>query len=357
MATLKEIAEQTGVSIATVSRVLNYDETLSVAPEKRRLILEVAEQLDYVPPSRKPGATPRRKKGKPLRRIGLIHFLSVEEELDDPYYISIRIGIERKCRESGFELIKLYKQDESYHADQLRNVEGLIAIGKFSRHEIYDIRRSCKDIVVVDSSPCEEEIDSVVVEVDQTMTHILDFALDQGFRKIGFFGGVEKYTEYRTYLGEKRYTAFVEYLKARDLFEERYVFLESLSAKSGYSLFKEARQKGELPELIIAGNDTTAIGIMKAVYECGLRIPEDISLIGINDIPTAQYTFPPLTTVKLYSEFMGETAVELLTERLEYRRIPKKVIIPSHLVIRGSCKISKPISECLENLQAFVNHY
>ncbi|MBU0934948.1 MAG: LacI family DNA-binding transcriptional regulator [Spirochaetes bacterium] len=355
MATLKEIAEQTGVSIATVSRVLNYDETLSVSPDKRKLILEVAEQLDYVPPGRKNGTSGSRKGRKPRRRIGLIHFLSVEEELDDPYYISIRIGIERKCRECGYELILLYKRDDSYHAEELRNVDGLIAIGKFSRSDIYSIRQHCRDIVVVDSSPCEEEIDSVVVEVDQTMTHILDFALDQGFRRIGFFGGFEKYAEYRTYLGEKRYTAYVEYMKEKGLFDERYVFLETLSAKSGYHLFKEAWQKGNLPELIIAGNDTTALGIMKAVYEAGLKIPEDISLIGINDIPTAQYTFPPLTTVKLYSEFMGETAVELLTERLEYRRIPKKVTIPSHLVIRGSCRLTKPVSACLENIQAFIN--
>jgi len=354
MATLKEIAERTGVSIATVSRVLNYDETLSVSPDKRKLILEVAEELDYTPPSRKPGAISARKGKMPRYRVGLIHFLSVEEELEDPYYISIRIGIERKCQECGYELIKLYKKDDGYHVEQLRNIDGLIAIGKITRSEINTIRQNCKDIVVVDSSPCEEEIDSVVVEVDLTMKHILDFAIDQGFRKISFFGGFEKYTEYRTYLGEKRYTAYVEYMKEKNLFDERYVYLDTMSAKSGYHLFMEAYKKGDRPELIVAGNDTTALGIMKAIYECGLKIPDDISLIGINDIPTAQYTFPPLTTVKLYSEFMGETAVELLRERLEYRKIPKKVTIPSHLILRGTCRISKELTGKLDDNHRYI---
>lgn len=344
MATLKEIAEKVGVSIATVSRVLNYDETLSVGEQKRRLIFEVAEELEYKALHSKRSSSKSKKNSQAILRIGLIHFISVEEELEDPYYISIRIGIERKCREMNYELVKLYKTDKGYPVDQLKNINGLIAIGKFNTADIRTIQLHCKNIVVVDSSPLEEEIDSVVVEVDMTMKKILDYALSQGFTRIGFFGWQEKYTDYRTYLGEKRYTAFVEYLKEKNLYEEKYVYLDAnyTKSKGGYNLFLQAFERGDLPELIIAGNDSEALGIMKAIYDSGLKIPDDISLIGINDIPTAQYTIPPLTTVKLYSEFMGETAIELMKERFENRTIPKKVIIPSKLILRDSCVKKAP---------------
>ncbi|TAH48375.1 MAG: LacI family DNA-binding transcriptional regulator [Treponema sp.] len=358
MATLKEIAEKSGVSMATVSRVLNFDETLSVSPEKRKKILEIAEELDYIPPGRKAalaassGSGGRKGAGRKAKRprLGLVHFLSVEEELEDPYYISIRIGIERRSQEAGFELVKLFKTDAGYPADQLRNIAGLVAIGKFSRAEIDSFRTHCADIVTVDSAPCPSEIDSVSVEVDTSMRLLLDFLMAQGFTRIGYFGCREIYEEYRTYLGERRYTAYVEYLKERKLYDERYVALDLLSAKSGYAMFMDVFRRGPLPEVIIAGNDTTALGIMKAIHECKLGIPKDISVVGINDIPTAQYTFPPLTTVKFHSEFMGETAVDLIRERIEGRTVPKKLVIPSHLVLRDSCRITDP--EC--NLDGFV---
>lgn len=346
MATLKEIADLSGVSMATASRVLNFDESLSVSAEKRKKILEVAEELDYISPRQKKSLTQKKKsqskKNKRIR-IGLVHFLSVEEELEDPYYIAIRIGIERKCQEENYELIKLFKTDQGYPADQLRDISGLITIGKFSKSEVFSFRSHCTNIVTVDASPFPSEIDSVFVEVDTSMRMLLEFLINQGFKKIGFYGCREIYEDYRTYLGELRYTAFVEYLTKILMYEERYVSLDLLSAKSGYAMFMEAWNRNELPEVIIAGNDTTALGIMKAIHECSLEIPKDISVVGINDIPTAQYTFPPLTTIKFHSEFMGESAVDLLKERLEGRIIPKKIVVPSHLIIRGSCKIDESL--------------
>jgi LacI family transcriptional regulator len=103
-------------------------------------------------------------------------------------------------------------------------------------------------------------------------------------------------------------------------------------------MFKKAVEDGNLPEIIVAGNDSVALGIMRGAFEANLRIPDDISIIGINDIPTARYAIPPLSTVKLYSEYMGETAVILLNESEEDRRVPKKIVVPSKIIIRSTCK-------------------
>ncbi len=347
MATLKEIAEKVGVSVATVSRVLNYDETLNVTPEKRKMIFEVAEELDYMTPRNKKKSSSSKKVRIPDHRIGIIHFISVEEELADPYYLSIRIGIERKCQELNYELVKLYQTDGSYPINKFTQIDGLIAIGKFSTEDARLFKSNCKHVVAVDSSPFEEEIDSVVVDVDIAMKKILTFALQQGFTKIGFFGWHEKYSDYRTYLGEKRYTAFVEFLTENNLFNQDYVYLDAAYSQSrgGYQLFMEAFAKDKLPELIVAGNDSEAIGVMKAIHDSGLHIPDDISVIGMNDIPISRYTYPPLTTIKFQSEFMGETAVDLLRERFEQRTIPKKVTLPSQLIIRESCRIKEARGE------------
>lgn len=345
MATIKEIAERSGVSPTAVSRVLNNDETLSISHDKRKLVLEIAEELEYESPRQKRQKQENRiKTGKNRNgkmRFGLLHNISLEEELEDPYYISIRLGIEKKCRELSIELVKLYRDEKEYPMEQLKNINGLLAVGKFAVEDIRHILQYCRDIVVVDGSPLEEEVDSVVVDIGNVMIKILDFVIEQGFKRIGFFGGVEKYTDYRTYLGEKRMTTFVEYLTQKGLYDPSLVYLDAFSTKSGYKMFKQAQEKGSLPEVIIAGNDSIALGIMRGVYEAGLSIPEDISIVGINDIPTAQYTVPPLTTVKLYSEFMGETAVYLLNERLDFRKVPKKVVISSKIIVRNSCRLKK----------------
>lgn len=347
MATLKEIADKVGVSVTTVSRVINYDETLSISPDKRKLIFEVAEELEYETPRSKKRVNSTKKIKPSLFRVGIIHFISVDEELEDPYYLSIRIGIEKKCQEYNYEIVKLFAKDGEYPIEQLKNIHGLLAIGKFSTADVRLFQSCCSNIVFVDSCPLEEELDSVVVDVDVAMNKILAFALAQGFTRIGFCGWLENYPDSRTYLGEKRYTAFVEYMEKKNLLNNNYIYLDALYSKSrgAYHLFKDAFEKGDLPELIIAGNDSVAIGIMKAIHETGLRIPEDISIIGINDIPIAQYTFPPLTTVKFYSEIMGETAVSLLKERFEHRKIAKKVTFPCQLVIRESCRLAEKASE------------
>lgn len=347
MATLKEIADRVGVSVTTVSRVINYDETLSITPEKRRLIFEVAEELEYETPRSKKKARSTKKPAAVKFRVGLIHFSSVNEELQDPFYLAIRIGVEKKCQEYNFEIVKIYGNEHVFPLEQLKSMDGLIVIGKFSLTDIRLFQAQCANIVTVDSAPLEETIDSVVVEVDTAIEKILAFAVDQGFTKIGYFGWKETLPDYRTPLGEKRYAAYVGYLQSRGLFNSDYVYLgdEYSKSRDGYTLFMEAYDKHLLPELIVAGNDSEAIGIMKAIREKGLRIPEDISITGMNDIPIAQYTFPPLTTVKFYSEYMGETAVDLLKERFEHRRIPKKVTLPCRLIIRESCRTTEKPAE------------
>jgi LacI family transcriptional regulator len=97
-----------------------------------------------------------------------------------------------------------------------------------------------------------------------------------------------------------------------------------------------------MPTAVFIASDSMAIGAYKAINEKGLSIPKDISIVGFNDISTAQFIVPPLTTIKAHTEFMGEIAFDLLIERLKKdREICKKVIVPTKLIVRDSCKEPK----------------
>ncbi|MBI9012663.1 MAG: LacI family DNA-binding transcriptional regulator [Clostridiales bacterium] len=338
MATIKEIAERSGVSLATVSRVLNYDKTLSISSKKRKLILEIAEELEYeTPRNRKKNKNSKKKKSNIT--LGILHFLSIESELDDPYYIAIRLGIEKICLDHSIKVVKIYKKDNTFEESLLDNLDGLIVVGKFSMDHQRIIRNHLERVVYVDSSPIEGDYDSVVIDAEWTVKNVLRYLIDLGYKKIGYLGGYEELAEYNTNLGETRKKAFHDYLTEQSLYEPKWVFVGKFSYDSGYEMMKTALDMSELPEVFFAANDNIAIGAMKALYEQGIKVPDEISIIGLNDIPTAQYTTPPLSTVKIYSEFMGECAVELLLEQIAGRKLSKKLTIPTKIIKRNTIKL------------------
>lgn len=331
MATIKEIAKKAGVSSATVSRVLNHDNTLSVSSEKRKLIFEVAEELSYVTPKGRKKATTTSK-----YKIGLIHWYSIDQELEDPYYLSIRVGLEKRAIENQIEIVKLYapdKKDLSY----LKGVEGIICIGKFSEKEIDTISKITKQLVFVDYSPSEEKYDSVVIDFEQAVIKVLDYLLSFKPHKIGYIGGREYAGKDQMPIGERRESVFKHYLMDKDVYDANHIYVGSFLAESGYNLMKEALNKKDLPDAFFIASDSMAVGALRALHEGGISVPENMRIVGFNDIPTSSYTIPPLSTLRVHKEFMGQTALDLLLERIEgYRTIPKKVIIPTELVIRKS---------------------
>lgn len=332
MATIKDIANKAEVSITTVSRVLNYDKTLSISDDKRKLILEIAEDFNYETPRN------RRKRianaQKERVRIGLVNFSTLHEELEDPYYLSIRLGIEKKCNEEGIEIVKTFKVNDTYDLSGLSNVEGLICIGKFTEDQVQSFNEVSEKIVFVDCSPYEELYDSVTIDLEDSVKKVLNFILSEGHTSIGFIGGKEYYSKFNTPIGERRDKTFVEYLDKMGLYNESFRFIGEFNPRSGYELMSKALALDELPSVFFIASDSMAIGALRAIHEVGLNIPKDISIIGFNDIPTAKYTFPPLTTLHVYTEFMGETAVDLLSERIDGRKISKKIIVQTSLIKR-----------------------
>ncbi|MDF2614359.1 MAG: transcriptional regulator, LacI family [Clostridia bacterium] len=334
MATIRDIAKLAQVSPATVSRVLNLDETISVSLETKQRIFEVAENLSYQKPNRSPKSTSN------VLTIGLISCCSELEELNDPYFLSIRIGIDEECKANNLNLVKIYKEDALSGSFPCESFDGMILLGRFEENQINNFRRYSETIVFAHGASTGFEFDSVQVDFRQITRDVLDYLIDKGHTNIAYIGGREKVVGAAELGADDRESEFVDYLTRLNLYNPSYVRVGHYDFKDGYELMHSLIQanKDNPPSCVFMASDSLAIGGIRALNELNLRIPEDISIIGCNDIAACQYTSPTLSTIKIYTKFMGELSVKLLLEQITDTRKEKiKVVIPHKLIVRESC--------------------
>ena len=176
MVTLKEIAKAVGVSTATVSRVLNFDQTLSVTAQKRQAIIETAEALNY--------ATPRarnRANAQGLNKVALVHFLRPEQELIDPYYVGLRLGIESRCQALKIETVKVYHTDLQCRSRPCCRAPRASSPSATTRdEEIAWLKKHSRHVVFADFIPPTDEFDSVVSDLALAMHKLLNALKEQG---------------------------------------------------------------------------------------------------------------------------------------------------------------------------------
>ena len=332
MATLKDIADKLGVSITTVSRVLNHDKTLSVSDSLRKKILDRAIKINYKTPRNRPRLQTNSK-----YKIAIVNWYNAAEEIDDPYYMQIRRGIQHLALKSSTDTVLFYKNDIKSIEGNSTVFDGIICIGKFTSEQVDVLRRVSKNIVFVDSSPDEDLYDSIVIDFNHAVKSVLSTLITKKYKKIGYIGGVE-YIGGNIRLGERRELVFWDYLFQRNMLLTKFIHVGSFTSKSGYLLMKEALSKKEIAEVYFCANDSIALGALRAINEVGLSVPKDVGIVGFNDNPTSSYTSPPLTTVHVHTEFMGEQSLRSLVEKIEGRILPVKKIIPTKIIIRETLK-------------------
>jgi len=331
MVTLKEIAKTVGVSTATVSRVLNFDQTLSVTAHKRQAIIETAEALNY--------ATPRarnRANQQGLNKVALVHFLRPDQELIDPYYVGLRLGIESRCQALKIETVKVYHTESMPEPTLLQSASGVIAIGRHDDAEVAFLKHHSKHVVFADFSPLNDEFDCVESDLGLATRKLLQRLSQLGYRRIAFAGWIDVHNGLARSQPEKRCRAYIDWMTQAGLFDERLCLTEHNTEQSGYRLTRQMLSEPNRPDALITGNDNMAVGAYRAIHEMGLSIPGDIAVASFNDISVAQFMNPPLTTVHLPAEEIGETAVELLLERVAGRDLTKHISLAARTIWRGS---------------------
>jgi LacI family transcriptional regulator len=328
MATIKEIANTVGVSSAAVSRVLNYDEGISVSQETREAIFKTAEKLGY----KKKVIYPK------IENVMLLYWVSHEEELEDIYYQAIHTELIRQAKKMNIQLTVVTKEDG---LDAVRNdLNAFVAIGWFNRKELKKLYKICKKGVFIDTSPDEKLFDAVRPNLDSFVTQMVDYFVEKGHKTIGFIGGTDRNIDTEKPSMDVREWSFRQSAIYYGLLNEDYIYIaDRYTVAEGYRLGKKMVKDGRLPSALCLASDTLAVGVLQALNEDGIQIPEQVSIFSINDVNVAQYVSPPLTTFHIDIPLLCESALDLLRDRvLKGGKITKAVFINGIPVYRKSCR-------------------
>lgn len=335
MATIKQIAESLNLSSATVSRALRNDETLAITPETKTRIFMAAEKMGYKAKVRKPQDV--RKK----YTLTILHKQQTfRNQIDSSYYFSVRAGIEDACAKS--RTICNFVPMESLESLSIQT-DGIIIVGNYPKSQFQQIVELFPEMPMVTVgiiSYFPEKIDHITHSNYESLRLALDYFFENNYTDIGYLG-VKEAPETEHFGSRRGY--FEKIMTEHGCYHPEWVY-ESEHGRDrverGYITMKEWLAKGEsLPKALFCANDPIALGAVKALYEAGIRVPEDISIIAHDGSYPTQYSVPPLSTVDVHPYQLGYEAVKTLEERLiNGRKLAKKVSFYPELIIRESVK-------------------
>lgn len=332
MVTIKEIAQKSGYSQATVSRLLNNDEKLSISDTARSKILQVAQELGY---------QRRDLKYTFKRKVALLFRVTETEELQDVYFNSLKKELLRQENNFGVQL-SLY-HSVSQLLNEAQEFCGFIGVGthNLSQTELQQLHEKFSEGVFVDTNPAPKLFDSVQPNLSQTILDGLRQLTLAGKQKIGFIGGqgIRQIDGSSSY--DERHLAFKTWTQQMQIYDPKYCFVSGeFGIDNGYCLGQEIvvkLGKKNLPDAFIVASDALSIGVLQAFNEAEILVPHDVSLISINNIKMAQYVSPPLTTYAIDQAELSRMALMLLSDSFEYKRRAKMhVYVDTTLVVRKS---------------------
>ncbi|MDX2162040.1 MAG: LacI family DNA-binding transcriptional regulator [bacterium] len=327
--TMHEVAAAAGVSVATVSRVING--TGGVSMEREARVRQAMHDLHYHPSS-----VARSLKVQRSMLFGVLIPI-----LEHPSYSRMASAVEHALFDHGYRaLICNAEEDEererAYIEMLLRQrVEGIIIdTSARSFDGLIELQKNHVPIVLFDR--IVEDIQCNQVFCDNSLggyTGIMHL-IELGHRRIGVVGAPSHQEPII-----RRIRGTREAIAAHGIDDDPRLLItgDTQLFDMGYDAARALMQLDTPPTAIFALTDVTAVGVMHAVTELGYRIPDDLSVVGYDDIPIASYTMPPLTTVAQPIVEMGRTAAEMLLRHIENPKLPfEKVVLPTHLVVRGT---------------------
>lgn len=346
MATLKEIAAIAGVSQATVSRVLNQDPSLSVTEDTRARVLQAARDLGYRTVQQRyqayqqaPEVTSNIQKGGE-KRIGIAQMFEHQQLLEDIYYLMLKNVLDEVCFEKAWSTVPLFRNEHGHfvkHGD--RPLDGIVAIGRFNQEEIRDFHRYTDNIVFLDSSPDEEQYYSIVPNYHLAVRQVLGRLWKMGYHNIAYLGSVYTYGDTKELSMDPRFYYYKNSLLGRNLYDPDLVMDCEMNSKSSYQAVC-AHLDGDKtrPDAIFAASDVVAPGLLKALREHGIQVPQHMGIITFNNTPLSQLSQPPLSSVEVYMRENAESAVVCMELLWQKKSHPKKITVSCRLEPRGSVR-------------------
>jgi LacI family transcriptional regulator len=326
--TIFDVAREAGVSYATVSRVLNNKD--HVKPEKREAVLRAMVRLGYVA-----NQQARSLAGGRSRVVGLL-----VQGLESSYTGEVVRGIDEALVAAQYDLM-LYtthrrKTKESVYVAAISRgmADGLLlSLPRDPAAYIETLRRQNFPYVLIDHQGIGDEHRSVGATNWQGAVDATRHLIELGHRRIGFITGamelgcaVDRLAGYKAALGEYGIAADPDLIYEGD-------FVRS----TGFARARELLALPDPPTAIFASNDEMALGTIQAAHDCGLRVPDDLSVVGFDDIPPAAMVYPPLTTVRQPLAQMGRIATQMLLRLIDNPQLQvEHVALPTELIVRES---------------------
>jgi LacI family transcriptional regulator len=326
--TQKDVAQLAGVSRSTVSYVLNdqTEQKIPISLDTRKRVLEAMAALGYEPDGR----------AQSLRRGTSRTFGILFQTLQNPYFVQLLDGIQREAQANGYSLhlsqsfVNPEQESQSLKELVRHQVDGFILLTSFEMlpaRKLKHIHRSGRPVVVITSTG--SEFDHVLTGYADATRELMSHLFGLGHSRIGLVYGVAVESH-----GHDRLLTYYEVLKAAGLPpDDRLVERCGDSIEDGYAATRRLLSRADRPTAVLVINDLLAIGALRAAADLGLRVPDDVSIAGFDDITFASFTIPRLTTVTSFPQQDGRDAVRLLLRRLAELDRPCEVIVAGSQVI------------------------
>jgi DNA-binding LacI/PurR family transcriptional regulator len=337
MAELKqtEIARIARVSQATVSRVLNNDP--QVNEELRQRVMAAVEAYDYVPDAR---AQSLRNSSKASKTLGLVVHRAPSQLANDPFFSALIAAILDQGGKHGYHLCvdaaRTIHSRRAIYEELLRSrrVDGLILVESETDDErISHLDEQGFPFVLIGRYERGDTIYSVDNDNVGAAKMATEYLIGKGHSRIAYIGGPSGLV-----LTRDRLTGYRLALEEAGLkFDSSLMLFGDFTERSGCRIMRDLLALSKPPTAVLALDDMMALGAMRAAKQNGRRIPDDIAIIGFNNSPLCSYVEPPITSVAVDIPELAKTATGMLIDLIEGCAIePKRRIVPSHLVIRGS---------------------
>jgi DNA-binding LacI/PurR family transcriptional regulator len=334
-ATSQDVAKRAGVSRTTVSFVLNNVEGAAISADTRQRVMQAAVELGYFPDA----AAQTLASGR-SSTIGLVMNRSPHQIVSDTYITQVLDVLVEEVRQHGMRLMLEIIEDDrpaETYLDLVRSkrIDGIIFSGpRFDDEALNALNEDGFPTIIMGSVPdspfCCVDVDNRTAACQAT-THLLQL----GYRDVACITNASSI-----------YTAAVDRLKgyqdalaeAGIPYDERLVRYGDFSPESGYEGMRSLLIDGGRPRAVFVASDVVAIGAIAAIHEAGLHIPQDIALVGFDDVPISRYLDPPLTTVHLPAREMSRLACSMILQLIQGETPPDgQVLLKTNLVIRKSC--------------------
>ena len=322
-----DVARKAGVSRATVSYVINNrpDRQVPISKETRLRVLEVVEELGYEPDTR---AQALRSGG--TKTLGLII-----PDIRNPHFVETVDGVEREARASGYHLLFSNLGLNNEYGDEIfrdllgQRIDGLILMGGIIYQSVVAknalnrlLKRRLSIVEITDRSDISYQVDLVISDYRQATGEVMSHLLSLGHKRIGIILGVA-----RPAMAVDRLDPYQESLRAAGLPVDPALIAECGPAiEEGYQAALRLLKLPSRPTALIAINDLLALGALRAAADLGLRISEDLSLVGFDDIFVDTYLVPRLTSVSKDTVDIGREAVRLVLERIQNPDRPRQIV-------------------------------